>query len=91
MPWVRPTACRRDWAPSSPSSGRKARRAVRRRSLVRGLLAPRSVTFNAVPAAFRIVSDTYLTATVPAEAGNGRVVMVTPSGSLTSNKNFIVR
>lgn len=59
--------------------------------LGQGLTGTASVTFNGVPAAFRIVSDTYLTATVPAGAGSGRVVVVTPSGSLTSNKNFNVQ
>jgi uncharacterized repeat protein (TIGR03803 family) len=48
-----------------------------------------SVTFNGVPAtSFKIVSDTYLTAVVPSGATTGKVVVTTPSGTLTSNVNF---
>jgi uncharacterized repeat protein (TIGR03803 family) len=47
--------------------------------------------FNGTPAAFTIVSDTYLTATVPPGATTGFVSVVTPSGTLTSNQKFQVR
>ena len=50
-----------------------------------------SVTFNGVPAtSFTVVAETYLTAVVPAGAGTGPVVVVTPSARLTSNKNYTV-
>ena len=57
--------------------------------LGQGLTGASSVTFNGVPAAsFSIVSDTYMTAVVPSGATTGPVVVTTPSGTLTSNKNF---
>jgi hypothetical protein len=49
------------------------------------------VTFNGVPAAdFTVISDTYLTAVVPAGATTGPVVVTNRSGTLESNKDFIV-
>jgi uncharacterized repeat protein (TIGR03803 family) len=57
--------------------------------LGQGLTGTTSVTFNGVPAtSFTAVSDTYLTAVVPSGATNGKVVVTTPSGTLTSNINF---
>ena len=38
-----------------------------------------------------VVSDTYLTATVPPGATTGFVTVTTPSGTLTSNQEFRVR
>jgi len=35
------------------------------------------MTFNGVPATFKVVSDTYLTATVPVGANTGSVTVVT--------------
>lgn len=49
-----------------------------------------SVTFNGTPASFQVVSATQITATVPAGATTGSVVVVTPSGTLTSNLPFRV-
>jgi uncharacterized repeat protein (TIGR03803 family) len=50
-----------------------------------------SVTFNGVPAAtFKVVTDTYLTAVVPAGATTGAVVVTTPTGTLNSNRSFRV-
>jgi hypothetical protein len=47
------------------------------------------VTFNGTPASFHVLSDTYLTATVPSgETGSVRVI--TSSGGLLSNKIFKV-
>ena len=54
-----------------------------------GLTGATSVTFNGVKAdTFKVVSDTYMTAVVPAGASSGKVVVTTPSQSLTSNVNF---
>jgi uncharacterized repeat protein (TIGR03803 family) len=49
-----------------------------------------SVSFNGTAAQFKIVSDTYITATVPSGATSGLVVVTTASGSLTSNQAFRV-
>jgi uncharacterized repeat protein (TIGR03803 family) len=58
--------------------------------LGQGLTGSTSVTFNGVPATFSVVSDTYMTATVPTSATTGSVVVATPTGTLTSNKSFKV-
>jgi len=45
--------------------------------------------FNGAPAAkFSVVSDTYMTAVVPAGATTGAVVVATPAGNLISNVSF---
>jgi hypothetical protein len=49
-----------------------------------------AVSFNGTPAIFKVRSDTFLEATVPAGATNGFVTVTTPSGTLTSNKPFRV-
>jgi len=49
-----------------------------------------SVTFHGVTAAFTVVSDTYITATVPAGATSGKIEVTTPSGTLASNFPFQV-
>jgi uncharacterized repeat protein (TIGR03803 family) len=57
--------------------------------LGQGLTGTTSVTFNGVEATkFTVVSDTYMTAVVPAGATTGPVVVTTPTGSLTSNVSF---
>ncbi|MBZ5573821.1 MAG: hypothetical protein LAO09_18300 [Acidobacteriia bacterium] len=48
------------------------------------------VSINGTPAAFTVVSDTFLKATVPPGATTGFVTVTTPSGTLTSNKPFRV-
>lgn len=49
------------------------------------------VTFNGIPAtSFTVFSDTYLTAVVPAGATTGPVVVTNRSGTLTSNKDFVI-
>jgi uncharacterized repeat protein (TIGR03803 family) len=55
-----------------------------------GLTGSSSVTFNGVEAAFTVESDTYIQATVPAGATTGVVSVVTPSGTLNSNPQFVV-
>jgi uncharacterized repeat protein (TIGR03803 family) len=49
-----------------------------------------SVMFNGVAAKFTVESDTYIKATVPAGATTGTVSVVTPSGTLNSNPQFVV-
>lgn len=57
--------------------------------LGQGLTGSTVITFNGIPATtFSVVSDTYMTAVVPAGASTGPVVVSTPTGTLTSNKNF---
>jgi uncharacterized repeat protein (TIGR03803 family) len=50
-----------------------------------------SVTFNATPAAFTVVSPSEITTTVPAGASTGSVLVTTPGGGLLSNVAFTVR
>ena len=49
-----------------------------------------AVSLNGTPASFRVVSDTYIRATVPAGATTGPATVTTPSGTLTSNQSFRV-
>jgi uncharacterized repeat protein (TIGR03803 family) len=49
-----------------------------------------SVTFNGKPAAFTIKSATEITTTVPAGATTGKVEVITPEGTLSSNVEFRV-
>lgn len=58
--------------------------------LAQGLTHTTGVSFAGTAATFSIVSDTFLTATVPAGATTGVVTVTTSSGKLTSNKQFIV-
>jgi uncharacterized repeat protein (TIGR03803 family) len=55
-----------------------------------GLTGSSSVSFNGVEAAFTVESDTYIKATVPAGATTGTVSVVTPSGTLNGNPQFVV-
>jgi len=59
--------------------------------LGQGFTGATNVFLNGTSAAFTIMSDTYLTATVPPGATTGFVTVVTPSGTLTSNQEFQVR
>lgn len=57
--------------------------------LGQGFTGTTSVTFNGVPSEhFEVVSDTYLTATVPVGTTTGSVTVATPNGTLKSNKSF---
>jgi uncharacterized repeat protein (TIGR03803 family) len=58
--------------------------------LGQGFTGATKVSFNGVTATFTVVSDTYLTAVVPASATTGSVTVTTPGGTLTSNKIFRV-
>jgi uncharacterized repeat protein (TIGR03803 family) len=58
--------------------------------LGQGFTGTSAVSFNGTPATFKVVVDTYLTATVPTGATTGSVTVTTPGGTLTSNKIFRV-
>jgi uncharacterized repeat protein (TIGR03803 family) len=58
--------------------------------LGKGLTGASKVSFHGASATFTVVSDTYLTAVVPAAATTGTVTVTTPGGALTSNKIFRV-
>jgi uncharacterized repeat protein (TIGR03803 family) len=58
--------------------------------LGQGFTGTTSVSFNGTAATFHVSSDTYLTATVPNGAKTGYVNVVTPGGTLKSNKTFRV-
>lgn len=49
-----------------------------------------SVSFNGTPAVFETVSSSLITTTVPAGATTGKVEVVTPNGTLSSNVAFRV-
>jgi hypothetical protein len=55
-----------------------------------GLTGATSVDFGSGSAAFTVVSDTYMAATIPNNATTGVVTVTTPSGTLTSNRSFTV-
>ena len=55
-----------------------------------GLTGTTNVTFNGTQAAFHVVSDTYITATVPTGATSGVIEVTTPTGTLKSNVAFRV-
>ncbi len=56
--------------------------------LGQGFTGTTGVSFNGAAAHFNVVSDTYLTASVPVNATTGSVTVVTPAGKLTSNQPF---
>jgi hypothetical protein len=45
-------------------------------------------SFNGKPAEFKVVSDTFLAATVPLGATTGFITVTTQKGTLTSNEKF---
>ncbi len=55
-----------------------------------GLTGATSVTFNGTPAVFTVVDAAEITTTVPTGATTGTVRVVTPSGALLSNVDFLV-
>ena len=58
--------------------------------LGQGFRGTTSVTINGIQANFKVISDTYIKATVPAGATTGYVTVTTPTGVLTSNVPFHV-
>jgi uncharacterized repeat protein (TIGR03803 family) len=59
--------------------------------LGQGFTGATKVTFNGVNASFSVVSDTYMTAVVPAGTANGFVMIKTPGGTLKSSRKFYVK
>ena len=55
-----------------------------------GFLTATGVTFGGVPGTFTAAGDNYMTATVPTGAKTGPVVVLIPSGNLTSSATFKV-
>ena len=55
-----------------------------------GFTGTTAVNFNGTNATYSVVSDTYISATVPSGAGTGFVSVVTPGGTLKSNLKFRV-
>lgn len=58
--------------------------------LGQGFTGTSSVMFGSGSATFNVVSDTYMTAVVPADGVTGFVTVTTPSGALTSSRKFNV-
>ena len=56
-----------------------------------GLTGTTSVMFGSGSATFHVVSDTYMTATVPATGTTGSVIVTAPSGARVSSKSFKVQ
>ena len=55
-----------------------------------GLTQETKVTFNTVSASFTVNSDTQITATVPAGATTGKIMVTTKGGGATSSTSFTV-
>jgi len=58
--------------------------------LGQGFTRTTGVSFNGVPASFTNVSDTYITAVVPAGAHTGTVTVTTFTNAMNSNRAFLV-
>src|SRR5262249_36490552 len=59
--------------------------------LGQGFTGATAVSFNGTSASFVVVSDTFIQAVVPAHATSGLLTVTTPSGTLTSNRTFLVK
>jgi uncharacterized repeat protein (TIGR03803 family) len=55
-----------------------------------GLTQTSKVTIDKISTSFTVVSDSEITATVPAGAATGKIVVTTKGGSVTSSTNFTV-
>ncbi|HZP02930.1 MAG TPA: choice-of-anchor tandem repeat GloVer-containing protein [Terriglobia bacterium] len=58
--------------------------------LGQGFIGTTGVSFNGVAATFNNISDTFMTATVPAGALTGTITVTTFTGSMASNRAFLV-
>ncbi len=70
-----------------PTAGKVGKHVI---ILGNGLTGTSSVKFNGKAATFTVVSDTEITATVPSGATTGTVSVVSPTGTLKSNPQFVV-
>jgi hypothetical protein len=69
-----------------------ARSAALSKFSLKGLTGTTAVTFIGVSAtSFKVMSDTCMVAVVPRGAITGPLVVTFPGGTLTSNKNFVVK
>lgn len=59
--------------------------------LGQGFTGSSAVSFNGTTATFTVVSGTYITALVPSGATSGFVTVTTPTGTLKSNRSFVVK
>jgi uncharacterized repeat protein (TIGR03803 family) len=75
------------FAMTVPTSGKIGQKAM---ILGSNLIGTTSVTFNGTPAAFAVVSRGEISTRVPSGATTGKVVVTTPSGTLSSNLAFRV-
>jgi uncharacterized repeat protein (TIGR03803 family) len=74
---------------TNPNSGKVGGKVI---ILGTNLTGSTSVTFNGTPATFTVApTGTAIKTSVPSGATTGKVQVVTPSGTLTSNVNFRVR
>ena len=55
-----------------------------------GLIGATGVSFGTGSATFKVVSDTFMTAVVPTNGTTGVITVTRPSGTLISNKKFMV-
>ena len=72
----------------NPAAGRAGRTIG---ILGNNLTGTTAVSFNGTPAAFTVLSDTLIKATVPSGATTGPIQVITPSASLSSIVNFQVK
>jgi uncharacterized repeat protein (TIGR03803 family) len=72
---------------SRPTSGRVGQKVL---ILGNNLTGTSSVTFNGTAAKFTVISPTEIQTTVPNGATTGIIEVLTPSGTLDSNKSFTV-
>lgn len=70
---------------TQPTFGKAKKKVI---ILGNNLTGATSVSFNGTTAAFKVVSSTEITATVPKGATTGYVTVTTPGGTLTSNVQF---
>jgi uncharacterized repeat protein (TIGR03803 family) len=78
----------RSFVETAPTSGNVGTNVI---ILGNKLTGATSVTFNGTSASFTVASKSEITATVPSGATTGPVKVTTPSGTLTSNVNFLVQ
>ncbi len=72
---------------TKPTSGKVAAKVT---ILGTNLTGATAVSFNGTKATFKVVSSSEITTKVPKGATTGPVKVTTPSGTLTSNVNFVV-